>query len=502
MKLKEFIFSCIVGSAAFQGSLGAVWSPPVTLSTSNAAASQVAVNAAGDAIALWQRTDGSTYRIEASSLPFLGAWSMPATLSAVGQNAFVPQVGLDPNSNAVAVWLRYNGSNYVVQSSTAPFGGLWTVPLTVSAAGQNALEPQVAVDPSGNAVAVWTRVNGGFTIAQASTLAFGSNSWSAPVDLSAAGQNAQDAHVGVDAAGNAVAVWARFNGSNYIVQSSRLPFGGSWTLPVDLSQPGQDAILSQVAVDPAGDAIAVWARFNGTNEIIQAARLPFGGSWTAPVDLSLPGNDAQDPHLAIDKNGNAVAVWSRNNGTNNIVQAVYYTAGGSWSAPVDLSATGQNAYQAHVAFDGLGNAMAAWNRNSIIQVSTLPVGWNWTIPVDISTSGLLSEAPHVAMNATGYAVVDWRCDSLQAIQAATWTPQCSIAPSCPNFCTLCREADCPDRCDGCPIACPSPCQPCPECVCKCEPHVSVRPTLACSSSDSFDVGHKHKVKKKSSRKKK
>lgn len=47
-------------------------------------------------------------------------------------------------------------------------------------------------------------------------------SWSTPVNLSASGANAQKPQISVDAAGNAIAVWQRDNGSNYIVQTSTL----------------------------------------------------------------------------------------------------------------------------------------------------------------------------------------------------------------------------------------------------------------------------------------
>ena len=53
------------------------------------------------------------------------------------------------------------------------------------------------------------------------------------------------------------------------------------------------------AVDAAGDAIAVWSRFNGaetgTNSIVQAASRPAGGAWGAAVDLSAAGRNAERP---------------------------------------------------------------------------------------------------------------------------------------------------------------------------------------------------------------
>jgi hypothetical protein len=95
--------------------------------------------------------------------------------------------------------------------------------------------------------------------------------WLAPQDLSAAGQKAGFPEVAVDGQGNAIAVWSRFDGTNFIVQAAVREAGGSFGAPQDLSAAGQKAGFSQVAVDGQGYAIAVWSRFDGTNFIVQAA---------------------------------------------------------------------------------------------------------------------------------------------------------------------------------------------------------------------------------------
>jgi hypothetical protein len=50
-------------------------------------------------------------------------------------------------------------------------------------------------------------------------------------------------------------------------------------------------------------------------------------AWLAPQDLSAAGQDAYDPQVAVDGQGNAIAVWSRSNATNLIVQAAAHAAG-------------------------------------------------------------------------------------------------------------------------------------------------------------------------------
>ncbi len=291
------------------------------------------------------------------------AWLAPVDLSAAGQDAGNPQVAVDPQGNAVAVWDRYSGTHYIVQGATRPAGGAWQTPVDLSAAGNDATGAQVAVDPQGNAIAVWYAFNGTNNIVQAATRAAG-GAWQTPVSLSASGQDATGPQVAVDSQGNAVAVWDSSNGTNLIVQGATRAAGGAWQTPVNLSAAGQDAFGAQIAVGPQGDAVAVWDRSNGANYIAQGAPRPAGGAWQTPVTLSTAGQNATGPRVAVDSQGNAIAVWDRSNGTNTIVQTATRPAGGAWQTPVNLSAAGQNANYPQIAFDPQGNAVAVWYRSN------------------------------------------------------------------------------------------------------------------------------------------
>ena len=88
----------------------------------------------------------------------------------------------------------------------------------------------------------------------------------------------------------------------------------AWLVPANLSAPGRDATEPQVAVDGSGAAVAVWARFDGSDTIIQASARPAGGAWGPAVDLSQSGRDSKAPQVAVDASGDAVAVWARKSG--------------------------------------------------------------------------------------------------------------------------------------------------------------------------------------------
>jgi hypothetical protein len=101
-----------------------------------------------------------------------------------------------------------------------------------------------------------------------------------------------------------------------------LPFGGSWSTPtVAISASGQDATCPVVGVDSSGNAVASWTRLDGSNFILQAATLPYGGQLVEQLsDLSGIGQDAISARIAVDPSGNAVVAWMRN-GSNYIIQS-------------------------------------------------------------------------------------------------------------------------------------------------------------------------------------
>src|SRR5207244_1812967 len=97
---------------------------------------------------------------------------------------------------------------------------------------------------------------------------------------------------------------------------------GAWEGPVALN-PGADPNSSydvHLAVNGEGAAVAAWqTNFSGRGSGIEAAIRPAGGTWQAPAELSAAADIQQFPRVAIDAAGNAVAVWQRVGG----VQSAY-----------------------------------------------------------------------------------------------------------------------------------------------------------------------------------
>ena len=322
--------------------------------------------------------------LAAASPAAASPWTTATNLSEEGQNAYSPKVAVDGAGGAIVVWTRYNGSKDVVQAALKPAGEPWGKPVTLSEAGEETSEPQVAMDPAGDAVVVWRQFNGSDYIVQAAVKP-ASEPWGKPVTLSEAGEETSEPQVAVDPAGDAVVVWRRFNGSDYIVQAAVKPASEPWGKPATLSEAGQEASEPQVAVDAAGEATAVWRRYNGSDHVIQAAEEPAGEPWSKPATLSEAGHETYEPQVAVDGAGNATAVWG-------YYKARYLDsirAGGGQAGGQDHGANRPSSpkqarkyLEPQLAVDAAGDAASVWDSFDYgdcycVQTAVEPTGEPW-----------------------------------------------------------------------------------------------------------------------------
>ncbi|MFM8304431.1 MAG: fibronectin type III domain-containing protein [Actinomycetota bacterium] len=318
----------------------------------------------------------------------------------------------------------------------------WSAPLDLSAVGANASDPQVAVSADGTkATAVWARLDSGKTIIQSASATISGNSatWSGVTDLSAPGQNADQAQIALTGDGRtATAIWRRFDGSKTIIQTASAAITGNtadWSTVTDLSAPGQNARFPKVAMAAnATLATAVWSRYDVSSfEIIQSASATISGkaaSWSAVADVSAGGGYAQIPEVAVSANGTrATATWYRApNSGNYVAQTASATISGNtadWSAVTTLAATDRNSYdtQIRVSADG-SRATALWYYNVggttwVVQAASATVvgkdaSWSGTTTI----SGTETASPQLALSSDGtIAVAIWR--RLGATESAT-----------------------------------------------------------------------------------
>ncbi|HHO76731.1 MAG TPA: hypothetical protein ENN05_09930 [Deltaproteobacteria bacterium] len=127
---------------------------------------QVAMDASGNALITWDQTvDGGNLQIYKSEYRD-GGWTHPAgpedSISPDG-DAYNNQVAMNAGGNAVIVWEEYDGvASRILKSEYR--GGVWTPPEGlddgISPDGQDPDFPRVAMDALGNALIVWCQDDG------------------------------------------------------------------------------------------------------------------------------------------------------------------------------------------------------------------------------------------------------------------------------------------------------------------------------------------------------
>jgi hypothetical protein len=381
----------------------------------------VSVDFAGNTTALWRRYGGGKLIYESAVRQTGGSWSTPSRFFGAPEDAYGLQIAVDPVGNETAVWGRRAGRSWVVQGATRSVAGSWSAPVTLSAAGAGSA--LVAAGPDGNVTAVWLleRDEGWRSVVQSATLSAG-GSWSAPVTLSPPRKAAGSPQIALDPQGGATAVWdEEYSGA---IESSTRSSAGIWSPPVALTADGVGGAWPQLAVDSQGNATAVWSstasdsrRIRLQSRRIQTATRPAGGSWSAPVSISAAGHRfVQDPQIAVSLQGEATAIWQRSNGDYLVVQGATRSAGGSWSRPVDITTgPGRGGQHLQLAVDSWGNATAIWEGydtrrpgpHFAIQAAKHPSGSAWSRPTDLSRWTSSLGDPQIAVDPQGRSTAIW-----------------------------------------------------------------------------------------------
>lgn len=148
--------------------------------------------------------------------------------------------------------------------------------------------------------------------------------------------------IGVDGAGNVIAVWA-VSGDNEIdrIQAARQPSGGSWGAAITLSSPEAHSICPKLAMCSAGVCCAAWIVKDPVLGIrsLYAAILTPGSSWGAATLISTTDETVSDFSLEVCPMGNVVMTWSSASmieGGGACIKSIIAPFGSSWGAPAVL----------------------------------------------------------------------------------------------------------------------------------------------------------------------
>ena len=221
---------------------------------------------------------------------------------------------------------------------------------------------------------------------------------------------------------------------------------GTWQPPVRIAASGGGAAALVAKSDAQGNGVAAWSEFTAAGSVVEAVTWTASGSFSSVAQLSGLGQSEFLPDLAVNEAGTAVVVWLQATtfgGSSYQVESATRPAGGSWSTATGVSPVIPQASAPRVALDGFGGATVIWEQGATVNASTRPVGGAWSSPTVIETSNLVGP-DSVASDASGNVTVAWAVNDpngVVSVHAATrpagspWGAPASLGP-CASTCVI------------------------------------------------------------------
>jgi hypothetical protein len=387
------------------------------ISNTHGSALQLAIHASGTAFAVWTQPDGSRTNIWASRLVVDSGWGVPVLLeSNDAGNAYDPKIAVDAAGNAVAVWWQFDDTHSDIWASRYSIDSGWSPATLVELNGSDAINPDLAIDANGNALVVWAQSDGARRTIWENRYVLGSGWGTASIVGSANAGDAAISDVAMDASGNAIAVWVQFNGADVYnnIWANHYSVGAGWGTATVIGS-GTSVLVehARVAIDPFGNAVAVWQQTVGPSFNIWSNRYVAGSGWSTATSIQTGSGPASTPEVAVDMNGNALAVWRQSDLARVSIWANRYVAGRGWGAATLIeSDSSGDASAPKVVLNAGGSALVVWpqidrlNRVHLWANRYSPVsGWGQVTLVqdDVETAPVISAAP----NTNGSNLVSW-----------------------------------------------------------------------------------------------
>jgi hypothetical protein len=397
-----------------------------------------ALDAAGNAVVVWDSYDGTHRSIFSSLHGPGGTWQTPpVVISTPGTEVNTPALAVTSAGEAIATW-EVSGpepEQGSIQAAVLPPGAsAWQAPVTISPVGPKhaAFDVRIAADGHGGAIALWTSQEAGETGVESAFLPVGSTSWQSPTVVPALVGAPQNAVVAMDPAGNAVAAWdGKEAGHQVIAVANRPAATGVWGKAQVLSSTTEESIEPQVAADGTGRAIVVWeAQAKAVSLVRASIGSAVTGGWSAAKQLSEGGERNQKPSLAMNAHGDGLAVWQSLDEAeeHGSIQSAAIAPGGGFQPDVRVSPEGEAGFEPQAVLDPQGNAVATWQSTpealSGVRGASRPSGSvGWQPPTALSETGTTNFGVQLGVDPAGDVVAAWeRQDTVSSstVQAAAF----------------------------------------------------------------------------------
>ena len=360
----------------------------------------VVVNASGNGAAHWVQSDGGApalYTLSSSAFATSTAtWGAVQLLESVSNHR--PQVALGVSESNVQMMIWTQAA--AVRWSRWTAGGTWSSPATIETirSGTSATRPQIRLDANGNAVALWLEFGGSSNGNRLRMARFTADTGVWALETIAAGNFADTPVLTMDAAGNVAVLYFDYSpSSGYYVKRN---VAGVWSAATKLftaSSAPNGFAAGQLELATGGNGMAL---YNDAGTVRVRGYDLAADTWQA--EQTFAGTQAS---VGVDSSGRATMVYLEALSSPALLARRYDPRALTWSAPVtisDSSNSGVNSAGLKPAFNTAGDALTLFVKGQETLVSARAAGASaWTPPV---LDGAF-ETRRVALDNTGRAIV-------------------------------------------------------------------------------------------------
>lgn len=387
---------------------------------------RVAMDDNGDAIVLWVQLEGNSSSVYARRFTPTDGWGTSEVIDLGSGRTWSAELAMNADGSAIAIWQQ--GDEVYANQFALPGGWTGAIPL---GSGEKGGLPRVAMDPSGRAIALWLRradYQHDRVYARELTSADG---WGSIATLDTGPRSPLVVSLAMNLKGNATAVWLEYKGRNdrFEVYANRFSPATGWGTESSIGVLTGDyrpfiayspypPPLPAVAMDHVGNAVVVWPRDDApTNGLWAATYDPFNGGWEDPEPIVPGAGRARSLRAAMDDDGNAIVAWTRWDGTRDQAYASRFVRGTGWGMAAAIDPSLDEYFLSDLAMDPDGNAIALLVNHEGEYSLPYPyasrfdptTGWGTAQPLD---SGELSDYDlRIAMDRSGNAIAVWNVAS-------------------------------------------------------------------------------------------
>jgi hypothetical protein len=374
--------------------------------------------ASGDthAIVVWSQKTGAstTFDVVARLYSEGTGWGDAAVLNTTKTDATDPVVGMNANGDAVVAWAQTDPNIGQAIVSRRLISGVWdpgaaAIDHAVSTMSIHSIT--AGISPVGTAHVIWTALSEPstfYTLAQDRPL---NGDWAAePDNMQAGTEQMGPAVMAFDATDNGFALYAPLGGIGEKVYAERYLKAGTWGVSAITGSDADNVENISLALDGADGAMAIWSRDIGSDSEVMASS--YAKLWSSPVPITGADKSAVF-NTSLARGGKGfIATWSQSDSVLNLKASEFGTA---WSTPLVLSSGNHSAQSATVAADRHGNTLALWSEASggigsagdIWFSRLVNAGDKWSSAALVETTVGNFDLPHIAVLADGTAVGQW-----------------------------------------------------------------------------------------------